>query len=297
MRRIMILAIVAAMVVSASAAWATVGFNDGLSYNPNSGGAGYFDGITGGGAYPYNLASPNATDPAPGGPGTWVRTPAAPAPAGPKNYYTAVSGSGYVFGGVYDYDDYIWMQCFGTPEGDMNIQVIADVEMWEFLTLGASTVYFHQGQPGDGLTIPTNPDTPVPQSADIPGTLSSNNGQFCGLVKNTWTSTDKAKADGLVFLEDGWGRNRAWHVTNRPNDIWQDIPIAYSLDDNNTGTFVPGAWSGGNNSQDWGYWWLVNNGDACVNRPYTFRLTITPLPLQTDGRYYLDPTWATMPAL
>lgn len=189
-----------------------------------------------------------------------------------SNYWVETSGGGSTGISIYDGDDYVWLP---TPNPDTgNIAVKALIEMWCQEYLSANSVVFHQAGPG------------VSQSVTLTGWLKSNNGQYWGVSKGTWGETDQADADNLYFVEDVLRR------TTTPNT--PTIPISWELDDGSG--FVAGTWSGGNNQQDWGYWWLLDGG-ATGNIPFSLKITITPDEYQDDGIYELDPSLVATPAL
>lgn len=255
--------LVVVMLVLCAVTYADVGKQDGLSWNPDSTGSGHFNNPAA--AYPYERASATADgwnkedDPAT----TYV------------SYRGAWSGSG-----VYDYDDYKWI---GTIADQASLKVICDIEMWASMSVSASEVYFHLGNENAHSMV-----------AYISGSLASNNGQWIGLTKDAWGPNDQAKADALTFVEDGFGRTKDWFVAYQPTNVPPDIPLAYAMTEDGGTTWVPGGWSGGNNSQDWGYWWLLNNGEEGA-KSFVWRLTISPKAYQEDGRYYLDPDIVAIP--
>lgn len=266
MRSLLTVSMIAALALVGVAAYASTSTADGLSWNPDTGGTGYFSNPAA--AYPGALAS-RVSD------GWNVEDD-------PLATYVSYKG-GFSLSGIYDYDDYKWITTGGPSPEETNLTVICDVEMWVRETLGANEVYFHLGN-----------QNAVPMNAYLGGTLQSNNGQYVGLASSKWGSGNKAKADNLVFLADGFGRTKAWFETNQPTNVPPDIPIAYALDQGSG--YTAGSWSGGNNNQDWGYWWLIGGGQE-GSFSYTFRLAIAPKSYQEDGRYYLDPDVVVMPAL
>jgi len=243
------------------------GIRDGLSWNPGTGATGHFNGTLGGGAYPHTLASPVAAG--------WTNEQT------PEKTYISYKGA-WSFNGIYDYDDYVWFG--GTGDEDAGLKVIADVEMWCSETLSATEVYFHLGN-----------ENAHAMNAYISGTLQSNNGQWVGLTNEKWGSGDKADADKLAFLEDGFGRTKAWFQANQPSNVPTDIPLAYAFSSDGGATWGTPGWSGGNNNQDWGYW--SPGALPAGASSFWWRLTINPKPYQEDGRYYLDPSFTTMPEL
>jgi hypothetical protein len=236
-----------ALLLIVSIAYADVNKDDGLSYNSANGATGAFDGtaktfITNGNSispgYPNVLTSPTT-----GGGWTVEGTPA--------QFYVSLGGPAYSATGVYDYDNYKWIG--GAVDGE-NIGVICDVEMWCTESMPHSIVYFHQGL-GTGQR----------QTATLTMTMSSNNGQWVGLIKDDWVAGSSSKpegglsdlnglgkADELQFWMDGFGRDRAWHDLNRPGQV-KDIPIQFEYQPNG-GAPVQAMWSGGNNNQDWGWY-------------------------------------------
>jgi hypothetical protein len=244
-------------------AFATTGVDDGLSYNAASNGAGMGHFSNPNAAYPFYRTS-------------WVGDGWSTEGAA-CDFYTATRGA-YSWSGVYDYDDYKWICVDGAAKP---ITIIADVEMWCQEIATASEVYFHFGR---GQASQSD--------AFITVTLNSNNGQWWGVSKGTWGQNDQADADNLKYLEDGFGRTTQGPGTNGSD---QDIPLQWAISEN-SGPFTPGQWTGGNNLQDWGYFWLIDGGNP-GSHTFQLRMRITPNAYQNDGRYYLDPHTVVKPVL
>jgi hypothetical protein len=271
MRSILILSVVALLMVSAGAAWATMGTADGLINGP-LGGTGYFNEIhVGGTATSANFVETS---------GAWD-----------------LNAGNFV---VFDYDDNTWINSAGAFVQEQNpLAVRCDIEMYAREHLDATNIYFHIG---DGET--NGAAGPV-MTAYVGGWFKSNNGQWIGITKdNMWGATDGPKyvngawtnkAAELKFTKDGLGRTT-------PTAADTPIPLEIAFNDAGdgqnyrviaaTGNAIWDAGTGGN----WGYYWLVNGGLPSFQQ-YTFRFRITPKYHQGDGRYDLDPTVVLTPAL
>jgi hypothetical protein len=260
---------IAALALSAGAAYATVGQPDG-----------YINGMTGGTGYFAEDHSPNGCC---------------------DNFVEKSNpmSSGLV---IFDYDDNTWVVCGETFwEEQTDISVVLDIEMYCRETLEATDIYFHVGD-GEAVTQ---------MSTTVNGSISTNNGQYLGLTKVGWTSTDGPTALGgsgrceqLAFVTDGFGRDKAWFETNQPQNTPNDIPLTIEFSDDGGTTWrkIYGTTAGPNDGWSdgtgglWGYWWLVANGEPCTH-DYQFRFTADLVEHEHDGRYELDPLFVVEPYL
>lgn len=189
-------------------------------------------------------------------------------------YQTPYQASGY----IYEPSTYEWVG--GTETGKAYFTVTCDIEMYMSMHFDATDIYFHIA------------DDRTAMSAYVNGWIASNNGQWLFVS----SELDEKHLDKLFFIEDIFGRDRAWHTTNgRP--IPADIPVSWWLKDETDADYRIGTYSqGGNNGNLWGVTWLIANGQPCTHT-FTIRIDIAPAFHQPDGRYEMDPLVTAAPVL
>ncbi len=210
-------------------------------------------------------------------------TQTGPTPPWPYNWGTAGNSVSYqspysADGWIYDPSSYSWEH--GTESGKSYMTVTADIEMYMSMELDATDIYFHIADDGTEF------------EALVHGELCSNNGQYL-FVSSELDTKDLTK---LFFVQDIFGRTRAWYTANgRP--MPNDIPVEWYLKDECDADFRLGTYSqGGNAGQLYGITWLLCNGLQCCH-PFDIKIIIRPEFHQPDGRYEMDPLVTVAPVL
>jgi len=114
-----------------------------------------------------------------------------------------------------------------------------------------------------------------------------NSGIYWGITSPDWMANDAARASQLTFLERGSGK------------LGGDTPpldITYELSQDGGHTWHHGQWAGEAQGSSWGYWWLINGGNAGKST-WILRVTTAPTGRQQAGRYSLVAELATRPIL
>lgn len=193
-------------------------------------------------------------------------------------------GSGS-WSGVYAGSDG-WVTC--SEEGDMALEVEADIEMFCSESISNNKIYFHLGN----IYTAGAAD----KIAYVPGSLTCNNGQYIGIsFQGTIKSATSFEKDTFgnytgVILDGMQSDNDTW----RPQDNQMDVEL---LLDWGTGWTAPVAYGDGAHSTITDtLWWLVNGG-APGSYNYQWRVKLLPEPHQPDGDYYLDPIVVAAPVL
>jgi len=194
------------------------------------------------------------------------------------------TSGGSTWSGIYDYDDYRWICETGS---DQPLMITCDIEMYCSVDLDATDVYFHIADNTTYLDTILN------------GTISTNSGQYLGIVVASKTSEPTPPPPALMFIADGWGRDRDWHEANRPDEIITDIPVSllfrWQKNDSSWTDWDAGDWGYGNNGQDFAWWWAPIT-EPCT-RPFEIKVDIEPAVHQADGHYDLDPAIVAAPIL
>jgi len=183
----------------------------------------------------------------------------------------AYSASNY----VYDWGTYTWEVGTETPIGGDGFTVTADIEMWMSMAFSATDIYFHIGQDTGGASM----------DADVPGWLSSNNGQYLFVTKKNSQPTED-NITQLAFKND---------IGHRSGQTANPIPIEWWISDN-SGWHQMTYSTGGNNSQVYGVQWLLDGGSTGTHN-FTIKCRIKPDRFQPDGYYEMDPVLVASPAV
>jgi hypothetical protein len=204
------------------------------------------------------------------------------------NWSTAGTGTSS-WTGWWDADDNGWVPAAGGG-GDDGLKVTAYVELYASQTQ-VNEAIFHWGTPPF-----------VALNVDLNGTIVSNHPCWVGIRKAGWQEADVAKASKLSLSGPGgrdfWGRTTGVSSPNFPGvstgDSASDIPIAFSMSVGPS-PFYAMDWSGGVGSANWG--WYSPGRLPVGTTNYQFRITATPSPYQSDGKYTLDPQVIVVPEL
>jgi hypothetical protein len=167
-----------------------------------------------------------------------------------------------------------------------NLQIKADVELFCSQTWDSTGVYFHKA------------DINTPPPAVMSGTLTSNHGEWIGLVVD-----DPAKMDMFkIWRADDYRLNPlavkdnpitlVWEMHDSVNAGWSPWKLPESINS-------PGA----DNTIATAVWWLLGNNTpgssagAAGAYQYQFQCTAQMAALQEAGRYELEPTIVVSPEL
>lgn len=152
-----------------------------------------------------------------------------------------------------------------------NIDVQANVEIWERDTLDASNIAFHFGRTGD------NALAAMPISAVLTGKVQSNNN----------CTIDIVAPEGCNSLYDLVWDSGAF------GDTGANIPVKwyYSLNENS------GFVECGRDTDRKAVAFPNGFGTMAVDKTFYIKLTATPAALQPDGVYKLDPIVSVTPTL
>jgi hypothetical protein len=179
-----------------------------------------------------------------------------------------------------------WMTA--SEDGDMTLEVEADVEMYFTETVSNNKIYFHLGNIYSATT--------ADKTAFVQGTFSTNNGQYIG-ISFTGTGKDESSfekdgsGDYTGVILDGMQSDRD---TYRTQDNQMDLQILLNW---GAGWQPPVAYGDGAHSTIHDtLWWLVNGG-APGTYNYQWRIRLLPTTHQPDGDYYLDPVIVACPVL
>jgi len=172
-------------------------------------------------------------------------------------------------------------------DGDMILDIEADIELYMYETISNNKIYFHLGNVIDA--------TDADKTAYVDGTLSYNNGMWLGIsFDGTNKDLSNMEQDGGVFtgkiIDAMQSDNDAWRV----QDNQMDIEIMLSWGD---GWRVPDSYGDGAHSTIHDtLWWLVDDGNPGFYN-YQCRVKILPEGYHPDGDYYLDPAIVAVPVL
>lgn len=197
----------------------------------------------------------------------------------------------------YQYGDGSWTGVYAgsdgweviDEDGDMTLEVEADVEMYFTQSVSNNKIYFHLGNIYDaGLADKT---------AYVDGSFSTNNGQYIG-ISFLGTSKDESSFEkdadtgeytGVIL--DGMQSDRD---TWREQDNQMDVEILLNW---GAGWTAPVNYGdGAHNTVTDTLWWLVDDGNAGTY-DYRWRVRLLPEADQPDGDYYLDPAVVSAPVL
>jgi hypothetical protein len=209
---------------------------------------------------------------------------------------SAPSGAGAADNWIHQYGGGTWSGVYAGSDGwittdqsgDMDLEVEADIEMFVTQSIADNKIYFHIGNIFDA----TSSDL----IAYVPGTLTSNNGQYIGI---SFLGTSKGEAS---FQKDGsgdytgviLGGMQSDHHTYSTQDEQMDVEILLNWGD---GWTAPGGYGdGAHGTITKTLWWLLDGG-AAGTHTYNWRVRLLPEAAQADGDYYLDPAVVSMPAL
>ena len=204
---------------------------------------------------------------------------------------SAPNGANAASNWIYQYGSGSWSGLYAagdgwetiTSEGDMNLEVEADVEMYFTQSVSDNKIYYHIGN----IYEADNSDL----IAYVDGSFTSNNGQYIGI---SFQGTDKTSEDFDYNTGVISGGMQSDHDTWRDQDNQMDIQILL-----NTGS----GWDppvdygdGAHNTVTDTLWWLVNEGNP-GSYNYQWRIKLLPSTDQADGDYYLDPQVVATPVL
>ena len=198
-------------------------------------------------------------------------------------------GSGS-WSGVYSWDSNAWVEV--TSDGDEQIEIECDIEMYCECTTSNNKVYFHLGNPYAA--------SEADKTAYVNGTMNTNNGQWIGI---SFAGTDKTVDDFETDLAgDFTGRILGGMVGSldiRGADISdQSFDLVVTMTwDAGANWHVPGSYGDGAHSTITDtLWWLVNAG-APGQYTIQWKFVLEPPADQPDGNYELDPMVVVAPVL
>jgi hypothetical protein len=161
------------------------------------------------------------------------------------------------------------------PAGNLlrnNVEVTADVEIWEHDTLGADKVDFHFGRTGTDALVA------MPISAVVSGTVQSNN----NCTVDIWAASPCPSLRYLKYESSAFG------------DAGTNIPLTWEYSLAADSGFLPCTFPNGDAKA---VAFPDGFGTNAVDKTFYIRLTATPDALQADGHYKLDPVISVTPTL
>ena len=207
------------------------------------------------------------------GTGSWTST------------YSEANGGAGSWNGIYD-TTHGWG--YQTSSGNTaNLTVAADVELFCSQTWANTGVYFHKA------------DATNPPPVLLPGTLTSNHGEWIGLVADAPVGAGIFNLQrkynyrlDLVAVKGDFNIPLVWEMRDSVNLGWSPWKAPESIDTAGADGTIPTAvwWQLGNNTPG------SSAGQAGAYQ-YEFQCTAQMSALQQDGRYELDPAVVVSPEL
>jgi len=195
-------------------------------------------------------------------------------------------GSGW-YRGVYAADTYGWLD--EGSDGNMDLEIEADIEMYIYEAISGNKVYFHIGNPytaGDG-----------DKTAYVYGSFSSNNGMYIGLTFDGTKTAANFEKVGSAFT------GKILHAMKSDRDTWRtqnfDFDIEMMLtDDGGTTWYPPVAYDvGSHGTIPMSLWWRPASFELPGAHNYAWRIKLLIDADQPDGDYHLDPAIVAVPEL
>lgn len=192
---------------------------------------------------------------------------------------------------VYSWDTDAWLVI--TDEGDPQIEVECDIEMYWSDTIADNKIYFHLGNPFNA------------QSSDkiayVTGTYAGNHLMWLGI---SFDNTSKVEEDFELGGPTGYtGRvlgGMVGTIDNHGTDISSESFDIVFLMECNGGTYVgPGNFGfGAHNTIPSTLWWNPTDvGQTVGAGTMSWKVEIEPPASQADGNYLLDPVIVAAPDL
>ena len=195
----------------------------------------------------------------------------------------------YSFFGIYGGKDG-WET--GSEDGNCELLIEADIEMFCYETISNHKIYFHLG---DLSTATTEHLT-----AYIDGHLTSNNGQYMGLMIGEGKNVEGDGSGGYTgrIIDAMVGTRDTWRNMPEAGTDEGKFDVVIKLDDG-SGT----GWRGPDNYGEGAHgtilntlWWLIRGGKP-GSWDYQWRVRLDPDEWQADGNYNFDPTLVVAPIL
>jgi len=190
---------------------------------------------------------------------------------------------------VYSWDGNAWVE--ETSDGDEQIEIECDIEMYCECTTSNNKIYFHIGNPYDASADD--------KTAYVDGTMNTNNGQWVGI---SFSGTDKDETDFQKDTEGNFtGRIRGGMVGSVDiggRDIsTESFDVIVKLSWDGANWHVPDSYGDGAHATITDtLWWLVADG-APGQYTLQWEFVLDPPADQPDGNYELDPTIVAAPVL
>ena len=192
---------------------------------------------------------------------------------------------------VYSWDGDAWLEI--TNEGDAQIEVECDIEMYWSDTIANNKIYFHIGNPFSA--------TAANKTAYVTGTYAGNHLMWLGI---SFDNTSKVEADFETGGATGYtGRvlgGMVGTIDNHGTDISaENFDIVFLMNCNGGAYVGPGNFGfGAHNTIPSTLWWdPMDVGQTVGAGTMAWQVMIEPLTSQADGNYVLDPVVVAAPQL
>lgn len=192
----------------------------------------------------------------------------------------------YYFFGVYEGADG-WNTV--SEEGDCDLLIEADIEMYCYETISNHKIYFHLGN----LKTATEDDL----TAYIDGHFESNNGMYVGLMIGPGKEVETIDGAYTGRIIDAMvGTRDTWREMPEKNEDEGKFDVIIKLNDG-SGWRGPEAYGeGAHGTIHDTLWWLIQNGQP-GSWDYQWMVHLEPDTYQADGNYHFDPTIVVAPVL
>jgi len=192
---------------------------------------------------------------------------------------------------VYSWDGDAWLVI--TDEGDAQIEVECDIEMYWSDTIANNKIYFHIGNPFSA--------TATDKTAYVTGTYAGNHLMWLGI---SFDNTSKMETDFETGPPTGYtGRvlgGMVGTVDNHNQNISaESFDIVFLMSCNGNPYVGPGNFGfGAHNTIPSALWWDPTDvGQTVGAGTMAWKVTIEPTTSQADGNYVLDPVVVAAPQL